>query len=71
MLNLYTKPNCPNCVATKTALQALGVPYNELELTNPDNLTLVKSWGFLAAPVIDNNGDRWSGFRADKLAELA
>lgn len=71
MLDLYTKDNCAACTATKTVLEALGVPYNELELTDSNNLTRVKEWGFKQAPIVDNNGDRWSGFKPEKLAALA
>jgi glutaredoxin len=73
MLNIYTKTPCPACIATKTALTALGVPYNELELTDPDNLTLVKNKGFRQAPVVHNTvtGEWWSGFNAEKIALLA
>lgn len=71
MVILYTKPACIQCDATKITLQANGTEYREEPLTEEANLTLVKSWGFMQAPVIDaGNGNRWSGFRPEKLAQL-
>lgn len=71
MVTLYSKPACIQCDATKMTLQANGTAYTVVDIMEPENLTLVKSWGFMQAPVVDaGNGNRWSGFRPEKLAEL-
>ncbi len=73
MLTVYTKPNCVQCLATKRKLQALGVPYKAVNLTtSPKALELVKSLGYLTAPVVvASDGKHWGGFQPERLAEYA
>lgn len=71
MITLYSKPACLQCDATKIILEQNNISYKEELITTIENLALVKSWGFMQAPVINaGNGNRWSGFRPEKLAEL-
>jgi glutaredoxin-like protein NrdH len=72
MVELYTLPNCTQCYATKLYLEANDKAYVELPLESPEHLATVKSWGYLAAPVVRNKetGEHWSGFRPEKLLEL-
>lgn len=37
-ITIYTKSNCPNCVAAKQLLQSKGLEYEEQELT-PERMT--------------------------------
>lgn len=71
MVLLYSKPNCIQCDATKMYLSAHGKSYIEVDIMEPENLARVKSWGFMQAPVVDaGNGNKWSGFRPEKIDEL-
>ena len=31
-INIYTKSNCPNCVAAKQLLKSKGIPYQETDV---------------------------------------
>ncbi|MCQ6512737.1 NrdH-redoxin, partial [Vibrio parahaemolyticus] len=48
------------------------IEYNVLDLSeDPSALEQVKSLGYLQAPVVITDEDHWSGFRPDKIDELA
>ena len=71
-ITVYTKPSCVQCTATYRALDSKGIEYNVLDLSeDPSALEQVKSLGYLQAPVVVTDEDHWSGFRPDKIDELA
>jgi len=57
-ITVYTKPSCVQCNATYRALDSAALEH-------------VKSLGYLQAPVVVTDEDHWSGFRPDKIDELA
>ena len=70
-INVYTKPSCVQCNATYREMDAKGIQYNVIDLTeDPAALELVKSLGYLQAPVVIADEDHWGGFRPDKIDEL-
>ena len=72
MVQVYTKPRCVQCTATYRELDKHGIEYEIKELTEPENLAYAKSLGHLQAPVVVTPaGDHWSGFRPDKIGDLA
>ena len=71
-ITVYTKPSCVQCTATYRALDSKGIEYEVLDLSaDPAALEQVKALGYLQAPVVITDGDHWSGFRPDKIDELA
>lgn len=71
-ITVYTKPSCVQCNATYRALDAKGIEYDIQDLTeDPAALEQVKALGYMQAPVIITDEDHWSGFRPDKIDELA
>lgn len=72
-IHLYTKPNCVQCTATHRALDAAGIAYVTTDLaTTSHALEHVIALGHLQAPVVvTDTGESWSGFRPDKITELA
>ena len=72
MVTVYTKPSCVQCNATYRAMDDKGIPYEVLDVTeNQAALETVKDLGYMQAPVVVTEDDHWSGFRPDKIAELA
>ena len=68
----YTKPSCVQCNATYRALDSKGIEYEVLDLSVDENaLAQVKELGYLQAPVVITDEGHWSGFRPDKIDELA
>jgi glutaredoxin-like protein NrdH len=71
-ITVYTKPSCVQCTATYRALDNKGIEYEVLDLSVDENaLEAVKALGYLQAPVVITDEDHWSGFRPDKINELA
>jgi len=71
-ITVYTKPSCVQCNATYRALDSKGIAYEVHDLTeDPAALEQVKALGYLQAPVVITDDGHWSGFRPDKIDELA
>ncbi|MCT4610961.1 MAG: glutaredoxin-like protein NrdH [Pelagimonas sp.] len=71
-ITVYSKPACVQCTATTRALDAKGINYNVIDLTQDDDaMNTVTELGYRQAPVVIADGDHWSGFRPDMIARLA
>jgi len=71
-ITVYTKPSCVQCNATYRALDAKGIEYEIHDLSEDATaLEQVKALGYMPAPVVVTDEDHWSGFRPDKIDELA
>lgn len=71
-ITVYTKPSCVQCNATYRALDSKGIEYEILDVSeDAAALEQVKALGYMQAPVVIADGDHWSGFRPDKIDELA
>ena len=71
-ITVYSKPACVQCTATTRALDAKGITYDIIDLTEDDSaMTHVTELGYRQAPVVVAGTDHWSGFRPDMIAQLA
>ena len=71
-VTVYSKPACVQCDATYRALDKNGIPYAIVDLTQDDEaLELVRSLGYLQAPVVVAGEKHWFGFRPDQITALA
>lgn len=71
-VTVYTKPACVQCNATHRALQKAGIPYDSVDITrDSDARDYVMALGYTQAPVIVAGGQHWSGFRPDRIKQLA
>lgn len=69
---VYSKPACVQCTATTRALDAKGVNYDVVDLTQDDSaMARVTELGYRQAPVVVADDNHWSGFRPDMIAGLA
>lgn len=69
---VYSKPLCVQCDATKRALDKADLAYETVDITeDPEALAHVKSLGYVQAPVVITEDGHWSGFRPDKIKEVA
>jgi glutaredoxin-like protein NrdH len=69
---VYSKPACVQCTATTRALDAKGVDYDVIDLTQDDDaMSTVTDLGYRQVPVVVAGADHWSGFRPDMIAQLA
>ena len=71
-ITVYSKPACVQCTATTRALEARGLAYQLIDLTEDDDaMELVTSMGYRQAPVVVAGEAHWAGFRPDMIGALA
>ena len=72
MVTVYSTPACVQCTATTRALEARGLAYQLIDLTEDDSaMELVTSLGYRQAPVVVAGEAHWAGFRPDMIGALA
>ncbi|UOQ60360.1 glutaredoxin-like protein NrdH [Leucobacter rhizosphaerae] len=71
-VTLFSKPSCVQCTATARAFKERGIAHVVRDLSEEvDALELVKGLGYMQAPVVVTDDEHWSGFRPDRINELA
>lgn len=71
-VTVLSKNSCVQCNATYRLLDKEGVDYEVRNIsTDEEALTLAMSLGYKSAPVVIAGENHWSGFRPDKIEELA
>ena len=71
-ITVYTKPACVQCNATKKALDRAGLEYDLVDISADEEAPdYVMALGYVQAPVVEANGEHWSGFRPDRIKGLA
>ena len=73
-ITLYSKPGCFGCRKTAAKFTELGVPFQEVDLTeSPAALEYVsEELGYSQAPiVVVDDHFHWSGLRPDRIDEVA
>ncbi|WP_300345606.1 glutaredoxin-like protein NrdH [Nesterenkonia sp.] len=69
---VYTTPGCVQCNATFRALDNAGITYTTVDVsTDAAAVEKLRKLGHTQAPVVITETDHWSGFRPDKISELA
>lgn len=72
MITVYTKPACVQCTATKRALDKAGLDYELVDISEDEEARdRVMALGHLQAPVVSAGEEHWSGFRPERIKELA
>lgn len=68
---VLSKPSCVQCKATYRELDKHKIPYEIIDMSQDlTALDYALSLGHQSAPVVVADGDNWSGFRPDKIAEV-
>ncbi|AQS48008.1 NrdH-redoxin [Thioclava nitratireducens] len=71
-ITVYSKPACVQCTATTRALDAKGIDYNVIDLTeDAAAMEMVQDLGYRQAPVVIAGEDHWAGFRPDMIGQLS
>jgi glutaredoxin-like protein NrdH len=64
-------PACVQCSATKREFDRRGIIYTERDLRrNPKAVERFLELGLTAAPIVETDLKRWSGFRLEKIKSL-
>ncbi|EGD57167.1 glutaredoxin family protein [Gordonia neofelifaecis] len=70
-ITVYTRPGCGPCRMTKRRLDAAGVPYDVVDISQDDEARdYVMALGYLQAPVVVAGDEHWSGFRPERIDSL-
>ena len=70
-ITVYSKPACVQCTATTRALDAKGLSYQVIDLSeDADAMTKVSAMGYRQVPVVVAGDDHWAGFRPDMIGRL-
>lgn len=71
-ITVFSKPACVQCTATTRALDARGLTYDVIDLTQDEAaMERVTALGYRQAPVVIAGDDHWAGFRPDMIGRLA
>lgn len=70
-VTVYSKPKCVQCTATYRALEASGIDYEAVDITeDAAALQTVRDLGYLQVPVVVAGDRHWSGFQPDRISDL-
>ena len=70
-ITLWRKPGCVQCDMTEKEFNKRGIIYQVKRLDrSPKAVDRFLEMGFMAAPIIETDTKRWSGFRLDKIKSL-
>lgn len=67
---VWTKPSCVQCRLVKFRLDAAGVPFEEMDLTAPENtkdLEHFRGLGYSSAPITEYAGIAVPGFMPSEI----
>ena len=72
-VTVYTKPACVQCNATCKALDKRDIEYSKVDISADYQARdyVMSLGGYLQVPVVVAGDDHWSGFRPDRICELA
>ena len=68
-ITVWQKPSCVQCEQTKKEFDKRGIIYKTRKLT-PNAVERFLELGLMAAPIVETDDRRWSGFRLDKIKSL-
>ena len=70
-ITVYSKENCVQCNATYRALGKMALEYTVVMLEDmPEKVEEFRNEGLMQAPIVEVDGERWSGFRPNKIKEI-
>ncbi len=70
-ITVYSRPACVQCTATTRALQARGLDFELIDLSEDDAaMSRVTELGYRQVPVVIAGEDHWAGFRPDLIGRL-
>ena len=71
MVTVYTKDNCTACVATKSKLEYLKIPFEVISIEgNVELQQKLVDDGWRAMPVVITETDSWAGYKPDRISQL-
>lgn len=70
-ITVFSKPHCVQCTATIRKLDALGLAYRYVDVTEDlDTACRLRTEGHRQMPVVEADGEVWSGYQPELLEKL-
>jgi len=71
MYKIYTTETCPRCAEIKAFFKRNGLPFEEMDLNDPENLTYLRVRAVFAmtSPILEDT-DKNKFYLADEIEEL-
>jgi glutaredoxin-like protein NrdH len=70
-VKVFTKNNCTACIATKSKLEYLQIPFEVISIEgNVELQQQLVDDGWRAMPVVITENDSWAGYKPDKINSL-
>ena len=70
-ITCWVLPNCVQCHQTLREFDKLGIQYQVKQLNrSPKAVERFKEMGLIAAPIVETDDRRWSGFRINRIRDL-
>lgn len=71
-ITVYTKTRCPQCEATKRQLTKQGLNFNQVDLSDCQELIdQFIAQGFKQTPIVVTDEATWTGYRPDLIKKIA
>lgn len=73
MVEVYSKPSCPQCELTYRVLDSQGIKFNVTDITEDAEAYsyITEELGYMQAPVVVTpDGEHWSGFQPEKIKAI-
>lgn len=71
VITVWEKPGCVQCHQTKREFDKRGIQYRTRRLDRSAKaVERFKELGLMAAPIVETDTKRWSGFRLEKIISL-
>lgn len=72
IIKIYSSPDCMQCHATYRALDKQGLNYTVVDISEePEAANTVRELGYRQLPVVFAADEHWSGFRPERIRQLA
>ncbi|GED22696.1 glutaredoxin-like protein NrdH [Halomonas sabkhae] len=72
IIKIYSSPDCMQCHATYRALDKQGLDYTVVDISEePEAANTVRELGYRQLPVVVAADEHWSGFRPERIRQLA
>jgi glutaredoxin-like protein NrdH len=71
-IQVFTKPGCQPCAATKRKFKELGIDIVEIDISeDPSGPDKVRELGYSGVPVVFDGFEHWQGYIPEKIANAA
>lgn len=70
-VKVYSKPGCPQCLATEKLMNKMGIDFEKVDISVDEQAQemIISNYG-PSVPVIVTENDSWVGFRPERIESI-